>query len=82
MKLTRWRVYFPRKPQAPKWKRTLRDVVLAGVARVVFHDCSQYRVELVWPRAVTYDSAMVLVRRAKGKDASFEILGVPTGGRG
>ena len=46
---------------------------------MAYHDCSQYKVELVWTNAVTYDSPMVLVRYAKGKDASFEILGVPTG---
>ena len=36
-------------------------------------------VELVWSKAVTYCSAAQVVRLAKGKDPSLEILGVPTG---
>ena len=75
-----WCIYFPRKPQVRTWKRTLRELVEAGYARVTFHEVSQYRVELVWhKKAVTYDSAARLVRLAKEKDASFEILDEPTG---
>ncbi len=42
-------------------------------------DVSQYRVELVWPKAVTYDSAARLVRLAKEQNDSLEIRGEPIG---
>ena len=44
---------------------------------MTFRDVSLHRVELAWPKAVTYDSAARLVRFAKEKDASLDILSVP-----
>ena len=78
-KVTRWCVYFAKKPQVRTWKRTLREVVEAGRAQVTFRDVSQYRVELVWSKAGTYDSAARLVRLAREKMPLGKSVGSPQG---
>ena len=75
----RWRIDFPKKKQVKRWKCTLRDVVVSGRRSVTFRDVSQYRVELKWPKAVTYDGAYRFVRPARDKDRTLEIQGEPTG---
>ena len=79
MKFARWKMYFPNERNVPTWKRTLRKVVESGTAQVTFREVSRCEVELVWSKAVTYDSAARLVRLAKEETPSFEILGFPTG---
>jgi hypothetical protein len=78
-RFARWCIYFPSKPQVWSWKRTLRAVVEADRTRVTFSSLSGNRVELVWQKAVTYQSAARLVRLARETTSSFEILGEPTG---
>jgi hypothetical protein len=73
-----WCVYFPKQPRVRAWKRTLREVVAAGYAKITFNDVSPCRVELVWPNPVTYDSPARLIRLAYTRDNSFEIVGDPT----
>jgi hypothetical protein len=73
-----WCVYFPNKLRVRVWKKTLREVVAAGYARITFNDVSPCRVELVWPNPVTYDSPARLIRLAYTRDNSFEIVGDPT----
>ncbi len=67
VRFARWCLYFAKNQQARAWKHTLRDVVGDGRAKVSFRDMSQYRVELVWLKAVAFDSAAMLVRLAKEK---------------
>ena len=43
-------------------------------ARVKFHNVSQFRVDLVWENAVTYDSAARLIMLATERQSDFEIL--------
>ena len=74
-KFTRWCIYFPKHQLVRTWKRTLSEVVGAGLAKVCFNDVLPHRVELVWIRAVTYDSVARLRRLAREQDTSFEILG-------
>ena len=78
-KFARWIIYFPKKPLVGIWKGTLRKIVESGKAKVTFCDASQRRVELVWPKAVTYGSPARLVRLAQEETRSFEILGEPIG---
>ena len=79
LEYARWCIYFASNPQARVWKQTLRDVVDDGRARVLFRVMSQCKVDLVWPNAVTLDSPCRLIRLAKERTTSFEILGEPTG---
>ena len=72
-----WRVDFAKKNREKTWKHTLNAVVVGGRANVTSRDVSLHMVELAWPKAVTYDSAARLVRFAKEKDASLDILSVP-----
>ena len=58
-------------------KGVLRQVIERGAAKVILHDVSACRVDCVWPKAVTYDSAARLVNLAKGMDDSFDVLGLP-----
>ena len=52
----------------------------AGDARVQVEDISQNRVDLVWPHAVTWDSAQRLARKANHEDSSFRFLFLFGGG--
>ena len=78
-KFVRWRVDFAKNKRVKTWKQILKAVVRSGQANVTFRDVALHRVELSWPKAVSYDSAAWLVRFAKEKDASLEIMGEPTG---
>ena len=76
-KHTRWSYFFPNNADVPKLKCVLRQVIERGAAKVILHDVSACRVDCVWPKAVTYDSAARLVNLAKKMDASFDVLGLP-----
>ena len=65
-KFIRWRIDFPKKKQVKTWKRTLREVVVSGRRNVTFRDVSQYRVELKWTKAVTYDGRLQVRPPCKG----------------
>ena len=58
-------------------KRNLLTVIDNGNAKVEPREISACRVDCVWPKRVTYQSAARLVTRAKEINASFEILGCP-----
>ena len=74
-KYERWALYLPSGPRLQRWKRCLRETVEAGYAKVQMEEVSGTRVDLVWPQAVTWDSAMRVMRLATKKDSSFHILG-------
>ena len=78
-KYERWALYLPSGPRLQRWKRCLRETVEAGYAKVQMEEVSGTRVDLVWPHAVTWASAMRLTRLANQKDSSFHILGEPHG---
>ena len=78
-KFISWRIDSAKKKRVKTWKHSLKAVAVSGKANVTFRDVSLHRVELAWPKAVSYDSAARLVRLAQEKDASLEILGEPTG---
>ena len=72
-----WSLYFAT-AGASTCKSTLRKLIGKGhCAKVTLHQISACRVDCVWPRAVTYDSAARFVTLAKEANASFEILGLP-----
>ena len=73
----RWAIYFPRRTRS--CKKCLGKVVAAGRAKVQMEDVSDVRVDLVWPRAVTFDSAWRLCMQASQRDSNFEVLGQPQG---
>ena len=76
-KYERWALYLPSGPRLKRWKRCLRETVEAGYAKVQMEEVSGTRVDLVWPHAVTWDSARRVMRLATKKDSSFHILGEP-----
>ena len=75
----RWAIYFPAGRRTRSCKKCLGKVVAAGKAKVQMEDVSDARVDLVWPRAVTFDSAWRLCMQASQKDSNFEVLGQPQG---
>ena len=79
MKFKRWCISVPNKPTMRNWKKALRLTLDDGKARISMVEHSACSVELVWPKAVTIDSAKRLVKLAKAKKATFEILGEPRG---
>ena len=79
LRFARWCNFFAKDRQAQDYKHTLRDIVEGGKAKVILRDISQYMVELVWSKAVTFDSAARLVRFAKEEQTCFEIPGEPRG---
>ena len=46
---------------------------------MTFRDVSNYQVQLVWEKAVAFQSAMRLVGIAKASGKAFQILGEPKG---
>ena len=72
-----WSFYFANKPGVSTLKRNLLTVIDNGNAKVKLREISACRVDCVWPKRVTYQSAARLVTRAKEINASFEILGLP-----
>ena len=75
----RWAFYLPSGPRLQKWKRCLREVVEAGRVGVQIVEVSASRIDLIWPRPVTWDSAWRLTRLAGDRDSTFRILGDPQG---
>ena len=75
----RWAIYFPAGRRTGSNKKCLGNVVAAGRAKVQMEDVSDVRVDLVWPRAVTFDSAWRLCMQASQRDSNFEVLGEPQG---
>ena len=73
----RWSFYFANKPGVSTLKRNLLTVIDNGNAKVTLREISACRVDCVWPKSVTYQSAARLVTLAKEINASFEILGLP-----
>ena len=75
----RWAFYFPSGPGRPKWIRCLREVVEAGRAELQIEEVSAFRIDVIWPHYVTYQSAKRLSQLAADKDTTFRILGDPQG---
>ena len=64
----RWRFYFPEKAQVKKWKSVLRQVAEARRTTVTVHDDAPRKVDLVWEKAVAYDTVARLVALAQQFD--------------
>ena len=84
-KYTRWSFFFTKDPSASKAKDVFLEVVESRkpASKPILHEISASRIDCVWHRAVTYDSAARLIALAKARHDSFEIIGVPkpvTGG--
>ena len=75
IKYKRWALYLPSGPRLQRGKRCLQETVEAGYAKVQMEEVSGTRVDLVWPHAVTWESARRVARLAAEKDSSFHILG-------
>ena len=60
-------------------KRILREVVSAGRVQIVIEQISETRMDLVWPKAVTGQSAKRLRDMMREQDSSFETLSEPQG---
>ena len=70
----RWSIYFA---WDAKSNTTLQDVVDGGYRRIAVRNVSTCKLELIWPTAVTIDSAKRLLNIAKQKQESFNTLGEP-----
>ena len=74
LRFNRWCIFTARNQiQAQAFKHILRDVVADCGRRVkiIFRDKSLYRVDLVWPTPVMYDSAAKLISLAKEETKQF-----------
>ena len=80
-RFTRWCIFSVKNSlRAASFKATLKFIVDGRKrARVTFHNVSQFRVDLVWENAVTYDSAAVLIKLATEGQPVLKSWGRPQG---
>ena len=76
-KHARWSFRFADEPGVNGLKGILGQVIAQENAKLTMHVVSRFRVDCVWPKAVTYRAAGRLITIAKRWNVSFDVVGPP-----
>ena len=78
-KYVRWAFYFAAGPRQQKGRDVLKAVAEAGKVQLQVVEVSASRMDVTWPKAVTWNSAWRLSKLAAERDPDFCIIGDPHG---